>query len=502
MSLTDIVLQADGDARYRQIARQLEGKILSGELIPGSRLPAERALARRFSVAVCTINCAMKELEKRGLVVRRVGAGTFVSGSAGTDRLPFTPKVAFVCEFPFSLRDEYLLAMMDNLNTFFSARQYDLLFLTRKPPEYERCFEEYHLQGMILYSPRREAIPAIRQLCNKGYPVVALSTFFPEIADVSCGYSNAAVMRDAVRYLRSLGHRRIGYLNPRKSFNHHQRFRGYWDAMHEAGLEIPDHWIQDRDPDELKTDIHHGAGMLSRLLDAAPELTAVMAANDNFALGALHAAQERGIRIPDDLSIVGFDDYSFSAFLNPPLTTVLHPAEEAGRLAALAIDRFLKGLPKYTAIVCCNYMIYRLVRQVLEMQGKRVPEDCSLVCFDYSGKDWEEERITCSIHQGRKIGALVAQGIIFDNQEYSSPVSYLFTGLNQIKPKMLEMATQNAKQAAEQFALSSQSKVGKIKNANQGVFSILPREQIPGVSETEQINKTVRVVSTVVYYLE
>lgn len=75
---------------------------------------------------------------------------------------------------------------------------------------------------------------------------------------------------------------------------------------------------------------------------------------------------------------------------------------------ARSIDRFLKGLPKYTAIVCCNYMIYRLVRQVLELQGKRVPEDCSLVCFDYSGKDWEKERITCSVHQGRKIGALVA----------------------------------------------------------------------------------------------
>lgn len=101
-----------------------------------------------------------------------------------------------------------------------------------------------------------------------------------------------------------------------------------------------------------------------------------------------------------------------------------------------------------------------------------------------------------------KIGNLVAQGIIFDNQDYSSPVSYLFTKLNNIKPQMLEMATKNAKQAAEQFAKSSQSKVGKIKTANQGVFSILPREQIPGVSESEQINKTVRVVSTVVYYLE
>ena len=102
----------------------------------------------------------------------------------------------------------------------------------------------------------------------------------------------------------------------------------------------------------------------------------------------------------------------------------------------------------------------------------------------------------------QEIGSLVAQGIIFDNQDYNSPVSYLFTGLNTVKPQMLEQATQNAKQAAEEFAKSSGSVVGKIKTANQGVFSILPREQIPGASETEQIEKTIRVVSTIVYYLD
>ena len=102
----------------------------------------------------------------------------------------------------------------------------------------------------------------------------------------------------------------------------------------------------------------------------------------------------------------------------------------------------------------------------------------------------------------REIGSLVAQGVIFDNQEYNAPISYLFTGLNQIKPQMLEQATQNARQAAEEFAKSSGSSVGKIKNANQGVFSILPREQAQGISEAEQIEKTVRVVSTIVYYLD
>lgn len=73
-----------------------------------------------------------------------------------------------------------------------------------------------------------------------------------------------------------------------------------------------------------------------------------------------------------------------------------------------SIDRFLKGLPQCTAIVCCNYMIYRLVRQTLEAKGKRIPEDYSLVCFDYSSDQWEEEDITCSVHQGQRIGRQVA----------------------------------------------------------------------------------------------
>jgi hypothetical protein len=100
------------------------------------------------------------------------------------------------------------------------------------------------------------------------------------------------------------------------------------------------------------------------------------------------------------------------------------------------------------------------------------------------------------------LSELVAQGIIFDNQEYSSPVAYVFTKLNDIKPQMLSTATENAKAAANEFAKSSGTKVGKIHRAQQGVFSILPREEAPGVSESQQINKKVRVVSTIEYYLD
>lgn len=102
----------------------------------------------------------------------------------------------------------------------------------------------------------------------------------------------------------------------------------------------------------------------------------------------------------------------------------------------------------------------------------------------------------------RDNGELVAAGIIFDLQSYGSPVSYIFTKLNEIKPQMLEEATKNAAEAAAEFAKSSKSRVGRIRTANQGVFSILPAEETPDAMQSQQINKKVRVVSTVQYWLE
>lgn len=97
-------------------------------------------------------------------------------------------------------------------------------------------------------------------------------------------------------------------------------------------------------------------------------------------------------------------------------------------------------------------------------------------------------------------GDLLNSGVVFENR-YDSPVSYIFTKLNDIKPQMLETATKNARQAALEFAKSSDSRVGKIHSANQGVFSILPRDNV-NANETQQINKRVRVVATVEYFLE
>lgn len=184
------------------------------------------------------------------------------------------------------------------------------------------------------------------ELDSSGLPVmlVDMTTSYPNIGFVD--NDSYLGVYSAVRHLISLGHRKIGYLNGSRNLNHLQRCKGYLNAMKDAGIDVLPAWNSPYECGVDRNEIQNGFSMCGRLLDSAPELTAVMATNDNFALGALHAAVERGLRVPEDLSIVGFDDYEFSAFCNPSLTTVLHPSQEAGRLAALSIDRFLKSSGK------------------------------------------------------------------------------------------------------------------------------------------------------------
>jgi len=103
---------------------------------------------------------------------------------------------------------------------------------------------------------------------------------------------------------------------------------------------------------------------------------------------------------------------------------------------------------------------------------------------------------------GQAVGELVAAGVVLSGGPFGSGATYLFTRLNDLKPAMLAESTANARKAAQQFAQESGSRVGAIRRASQGVFEILPRDQAPGIGEGSEIQKTLRVVSTVEYYLQ
>ncbi len=102
----------------------------------------------------------------------------------------------------------------------------------------------------------------------------------------------------------------------------------------------------------------------------------------------------------------------------------------------------------------------------------------------------------------QKVGELIEAGVVLSSEgPMMGGPTYLFTKLNELKPAMIAEATANARQAAEQFAKDSGSRLGGIRQANQGLFVILPRDQAPGVQEERQRTKVVRVVTTVDYRL-
>jgi hypothetical protein len=103
----------------------------------------------------------------------------------------------------------------------------------------------------------------------------------------------------------------------------------------------------------------------------------------------------------------------------------------------------------------------------------------------------------------QSVGELVAAGVVLSasgGPGYGP--TFLFTRLNDLKPEMIAEATASARRAAEQFASDSSSRLGGIRRANQGVFVILPRDRAMGIDQQGQLNKTLRVVSTISYYLE
>lgn len=149
--------------------------------------------------------------------------------------------------------------------------------------------------------------------------------------------------RRAAEYLLENGHRAIGYLlhGMNSLGNHPHRLAGYRDALNAAGIDIPSRWIQPVNELKKETGLPYWENVpfaVRRLLEQAPELTAVMTVDDSLALRCAGDFAREGVRIPDDLSLVGFDDAEYSKYWYPGITTVTHNLEDAGFIAAEALD--------------------------------------------------------------------------------------------------------------------------------------------------------------------
>lgn len=198
------------------------------------------------------------------------------------------------------------------------------------------------LTGGALEDPAHQAAMSAKlaKLADAGTRIVFCGR--PPLPDTDAvvaalAFDNRGGARRLTEHLIALGHRRIGYVaGPLERTTTRHRLEGHREAMQAAGLEGDEENLTEHGP----YDRGSGYDATAELLRRAPDVTAVVAANDTVALGACAAVRDRGLRIPEDVSVAGFDDLPFSVDAVPALTTVRLPLFEAGaRAGRLAMGK-------------------------------------------------------------------------------------------------------------------------------------------------------------------
>lgn len=220
-----------------------------------------------------------------------------------------------------------------------------------------RLFFEGRVDGYILMGIQSDS-EIVGRMQEHNIPFVVIGNYNGECADVAhVDVNDRKAVFEAVTYLAGLGHTEIGIITNNPQFaSSADRLQGYKDAMLAEGLEIsPDNIEICDNIDETKA-----FNLTKKLLLKRRPITALMAFNDQVAVAAYNAAHELGIKIPEELSIVGFDDDPVSKYVSPKLTTIWQPSREKGlRAAKMLIESLEKSTLPHEGVVLDCMMVYR-----------------------------------------------------------------------------------------------------------------------------------------------
>jgi LacI family transcriptional regulator len=207
--------------------------------------------------------------------------------------------------------------------------------------------------GLVVSGPRVDDAE-LAALGASGAPVVIQGSL-PGAAVPSVDVDNVAAARVATRHLIDQGHRVIGCVTnaPFEYTAARERRDGYLLALADAGIPADDQLIV-----QANFDAASGRHAMARLLDRG-DVTAVFVASDVVAFGAMAAIREAGKRVPDDISVVGFDDIPLAAYFDPPLTTIRLPAHDLGRAAGVALLDHINGRAVETRTVLPTTLVIR-----------------------------------------------------------------------------------------------------------------------------------------------
>jgi LacI family transcriptional regulator len=323
--------------------------------------PTSSAVARRAGVSRTTVSFVLNNVMDQGIsettrervlaAAREMGytpnaaARMLVSGRAGTVGLVI-PKASHLYV------DVFLAQLVACLNEECHRNGLKLLIEStedegREPGGFVNLVRSSRIDGLIVVNLRLSEHEHLLRIRDAGIPLVVFGGG-PDLQDFNTiGNDTGKSARKAVMHLLELGHRRIAYVSfaPRGYRSVNQREQGWRDALASQGIEPEPGWIEYAD-----ISAHSGYLATQRLLARGARFTALFAGNDTIAFGAIRALNEAGLRIPQDVALIGYDDIPLAEFATPPLTTMRSDAVGHGKDAMTMLLAQLQGKPDAVAL--------------------------------------------------------------------------------------------------------------------------------------------------------
>jgi len=322
---------------------------------PGTTLPPERVLCEKYGLDRVTVRKALSMLSDEGLIERKQGRGTTV--------LPRTPNNADREKGMFLFALYHGSHLVDRIGEPFYAKSLDeiekylhhhnermMYSKIRQGNILSALCKHLNAKGVILAGALDEDI--IKQCKDLDIPVVTYNSRFEGLPYVKA--DNEESITKLVRHLIDLGHKRIGYITVPGHLNSSQRLSQVSQLMSASKLGVP--VIAEGDWSE-----QGGYNASMKLLqDTANPVTAIFAGNDSMAIGTLRAVHETGLKVPEDISVVGFDGIAQSAVTSPPLTTFQTDISTMTEAACMLVTHMItNGVNPNMGVVVSGQMIIR-----------------------------------------------------------------------------------------------------------------------------------------------
>jgi GntR family transcriptional regulator, arabinose operon transcriptional repressor len=326
---------------YEQIIGDIRNLIARGELQPGDKLPTHQELAEKYRVSLITVKSALKNLVKEQVLYTRVGKGTYVADqSRKKGPRPDEKMLGLVLR---DLKQPFFSMVVHSVEKRASELGYHLVLsssmenIDREETQIER-FRDLGVQGLIIasLSYQYRATEHIERLHRDNFPYVMVSYIHdPAYWYVGCDQEEGGVL--ATEHLISIGYRSIGFVHIGKgNLLSDVRKNGYARALAEHEIPYSSDLIYYVEPQagNAGTDRYQlGYAFARKFAGISRKPEALFFYNDMVALGFIQGALESGIRVPDDVGVVGFDDVQVAGFASVPLTTIHQPVDKIGKWA-------------------------------------------------------------------------------------------------------------------------------------------------------------------------